>query len=146
MPPPPPPPPLALLPPQLSTPPVRAMRSRSNPGNVLHLRRRAGMPKSRMQARTVPPAEGQKSLNCLFRAVAAVVFTVSETVSAVVPLIVIDAGTLHVGGLLAAAGVIEQLKPTVPVKSAKGATVIVEVFPVVAPGVTETPAPVKTEK
>jgi hypothetical protein len=78
--------------------------------------------------------------------VAAVVFTISVAVCAVSPLIVTDAGTLHVGGSFAAVGVIAQLRLTTPVNPYHGVTEIVDVFPVVAPGATLSGAPVNTEK
>jgi hypothetical protein len=69
---------------------------------------------------------------------AAVVSTVSVDVCAVFPLSVTEAGLrLHVGGSLAAAGVMEQLRLTEPEKPFVPATLIVAVFPVVAPGATE---------
>jgi hypothetical protein len=85
-------------------------------------------------ANTVPPADGQISfLNRFSAVVAAVVFTVSTDVCAAEPLIVTEAGErLHVGGSLAAAGVMEQLRFTV--NPFDPVTVMVAVFPVVAPG------------
>lgn len=64
------------------------------------------------------------------------------------PLIVTEDGArLYVGGSLAAVGLMEQLKLTVPVKPFEGLTEIVTVFPVVAPGsmliVPPPPLPVK---
>jgi hypothetical protein len=54
---------------------------------------------------------------------------------------------LHVAGSLAAVGLMEQLKFTVPVNPFEGVTEIVAVFPVVAPGwmmmVPPPPLPVK---
>jgi hypothetical protein len=73
--------------------------------------------------------------------VAAVVDTVSVDVCAA-PLIATEAGErLHVAGSLAAVGEMAQLRLTVPVKPLTGVTVIVEVFPVVAPGATLTAVP-----
>lgn len=69
------------------------------------------------------------------------VFTVRVIVWAVEPLIVIDAGRLHVAGSLAALGVMAQLRLTVPVNPFDGVTVTVEVFSVIAPGATETAVP-----
>ena len=68
--------------------------------------------------------------------VAAVVFTVNVDVCAVVPLIVMEAGILHVAGSVAAFVLKAQLKLTVPVNPPVELTVIVDVLPVVAPGVT----------
>jgi len=68
-------------------------------------------------------------------AVAAVVITVSVEVCAVFPLIVTELGArLQVGGSLAAAGLTEQLRFTIPVNPFDGVNVIAAVFPVVAPG------------
>jgi hypothetical protein len=67
--------------------------------------------------------------------VATVVVTVSVEVCVVVPLSVTDVGeSAHVGGSLAAIGVMEQLRFTVPEKPLVPTTLIVAVFPVVAPG------------
>jgi hypothetical protein len=55
----------------------------------------------------------------------------------VFPLSITDAGLrLHVGGLLAAVGLIEQLRFTVPENSFVPTTLMVDEFPVVAPGFT----------
>ena len=54
---------------------------------------------------------------------------------------VTEAGTLHVAGSLAAKGVIAQLK-LMPVSPPDGVKLTVEVFPVVAPGITVTAVPV----
>jgi hypothetical protein len=60
---------------------------------------------------------------------------VSVELCAEVPVIVTEVGDkVHVGGSLAAIGVIEQLKVTVPVNPFDDVTVIGTVFPVVAPG------------
>ena len=64
------------------------------------------------------------------------VVTVRVVVCAVKPLMVAEAGILHVAGSLAAVGVIAQLKLITPVNPFEGVKVIVEVFPVVAPGAT----------
>lgn len=67
--------------------------------------------------------------------VAAVVVTVSVEVCAVVPLNVTDDGeSEHVGGSLAATGAMEQVRFTVPENPLVPTTLIVAVFPVVAPG------------
>jgi hypothetical protein len=64
------------------------------------------------------------------------VFTVSVEVCVVVPLICTELGEkLHVGGSLAAVGVMEQLRLTVPEKPFIPSTLMVPVLPVVAPGV-----------
>jgi len=67
-------------------------------------------------------------------AVAAVVLTVSVAVPAVVPVIATGELTEQVGGSVSFVGVIAQLKVTLPVNPPPGVTVIVDVFPVVAPG------------
>ena len=110
--------------------------------------RRAGIPNSSTQARIVPHAACQGTPLCLTLAalqlplVAAVVFTVNVAVCAVVPLIVTEAGMLHVAGSVAALALNAQLKLTVPVNPLVGVTVIVEVFPLVVPGATVTAVPV----
>jgi hypothetical protein len=77
--------------------------------------------------------------------VAAVVETVSVAVPAVAPVML--AGLLDpklkVGGYWAPVGmeVTEAVSATLPVKPPAGVTVMVEVFPVVAPGVTVTAMP-----
>ena len=70
------------------------------------------------------------------------VLTVRTTVCALDPLMVTDDGMLHVPGLLAVMGVIAQLRLITPVKPPEGVKLIVEVFPVVAPGVSVTAVPV----
>jgi hypothetical protein len=108
-----------------------------------HLRRRAGMPTSRMHARAVPPSNGRKNLLVRLKAeVAGVVFTVRVTVCAAELLMVAEAGMLHVAGSPAAVGVIAQLRLITPVNPFEGVKVIVEVFPVVAPVATLTVVPV----
>jgi hypothetical protein len=69
--------------------------------------------------------------------VGTVVFTVSVTVCAPAPVMVTELGDrLHVGGSVGSerAVVTEQLRFTVPVNPFAGVTVIVIVFPVIAPG------------
>ncbi len=133
-------PPLLLLP-----QPIAAMEARktSIPSIDSHLRRRAGMPKNNTRASTAPPAEGQKglfgSLGLLSAVAAPVVFTVNTSVCAVVPLTVTDADArLHVGRSAAPVGeeLMVQLIATAPVNPPDGVTLIVEVLPVVAPGLT----------
>jgi hypothetical protein len=74
------------------------------------------------------------------------VLTSSVAVCAVVPETVTVAGKLHVGGSLAAVGVIAQLRLTAPVNPYHGVTETVDVFPEIAPGATLRGAPVSTEK
>jgi acyl dehydratase len=100
------------------------------------------MPTSKMHARPVPPTNGRKNLVRLRAELGAVVVTVRVVVSAVEPLIVTEAGMLHVAGSLAAAGVIAQLRLIAPVNPPDGVKVIVDVFSVVAPGATLTTVPV----
>jgi len=79
-----------------------------------HLRRRTGMPTSRIHPSAEPPTVGQKSFLAWPRAeVAAVVFTVSVVVCADAPVMATEAGRLHMPGSLAAAGVILQVRLTV---------------------------------
>jgi hypothetical protein len=136
--PPPPPPPPPLPPPPQPIALIEAT-STASPTIASQLRRRRGTPISSTTASAVPPADGQKKFFVRFSAVvAAVVSTVSVDVCAVLPLSVTDAGLrLHVGGSLAAAGVMEQLRLTEPENPFVPTTLIVAVFPVVAPGATE---------
>ena len=108
-----------------------------------HLRRRAGLQMSRKVARAVPPTNGRNDFPSPWRAeLAAVVFTVRLAICAAVPLMVTEVGMLHVAGSLAAAGVMAQVRPIVPVNPPVGVKVIVDVFPAVAPGVTLMAGPV----
>lgn len=138
-PPPPPPPPLPALPPPPQPIALIEATSTASPTIASQLRRRRGTPISSTTASAVPPTEGQKRFFVRFSAVvAAVVSTVSVDVCAVLPLSVTDAGLrLHVGGSLAAAGVMEQLRLTEPENPFVPATPIIAVFPVVAPGASE---------
>jgi acyl dehydratase len=62
---------------------------------------------------------------------------VKVEVCAAVPAMVTDVGErLQVAGSLAAVGLIEQVRATAPVNPPEGVTVMVEVLPVVAPGLT----------
>jgi len=87
------------------------------------------------QARAVP-ADGHNSfLSSFLEFVAGVEKIVSVELCAPVPVIVTELGVkLQVGGSLAAAGVTAQVRLTVPVNPLDGVTVILTVFPVVAPG------------
>ena len=71
------------------------------------------------------------------------VFTVRVTVCAVAPLIATDAGMLHVGGSIAGVDVRAQLRFMTPVNPPEGAKLIVDVFPVIAPGTTLTLVPLR---
>jgi len=96
------------------------------------------MPKSISRASAAPPAEGQKNfLVWLREVVAAVVEMVSVEVCAVVPVKpVSDAGDmLQVAGSLDALVANAQVSATVPVNPGWGVTEMVEVLPVLAPGV-----------
>jgi hypothetical protein len=95
-----------------------------------------------MHARAMPLADPPKNLLRWFNAVAAVVFTVSVAVCAAEPVMVIEDGMLHMAGWLAATGLIEQLRLIAPVNPPDGVNVMVDVFPVVAPGTTVTAVPV----
>ena len=69
--------------------------------------------------------------------VAAVVVRVSADVPAVVLLIVTEAGeSAQAAGSLAAVGAMAQVRATAPVNPPDGVTLIVDVLPVVAPGLT----------
>jgi hypothetical protein len=116
---------------------------------VRQLRRRAGIPKSRMQARVAPPAAYQGTPGCLGYAnaalVAAVVLIVRVAVPAVVPVMLtgLVEPKLKVGGYWAPVGleVTAAVSSTLPVKPPAGVTVMEELFPVLAPGVTVTVVP-----
>jgi hypothetical protein len=96
-----------------------------------------------MQAKAVPPINGWKSLRVGLRTeVADVVFTIRVVVCAVEPLMVAEAGMLHVAGLLVATGVIAQLRLITPVNPPAGVKLMVDVFPVVAPAATLIGVPV----
>jgi hypothetical protein len=111
-----------------------ATNSNNTPSIAGQLRRRRGSPISRRASAV--PAEGHSSFFNRFSAlVAAVVKTVNVVVCAPVPVIVTELGErLHVAGSLAATGLIEQVRLTVPVNPFAGVTVMVAVLPVVAPG------------
>jgi len=142
-----PPPTLALL--HASTPPVRAISSANIPSMVRHLLCRAGMPKSRMQARAAPPSVYQGNPRCIELVSDALLAAVVETVRIAVPELepVMFKGEvlpkLKVGGYWAPAGVdvMVAVSTTLPVKPLLGVTVIVDVFAVVAPGATVTDVP-----
>ena len=127
---------------------MRATRSATIPSMVCQLRRRAGIPKSRMQARVAPPAAYQGTPGRLgwTRAalVAAVVVIVRVAVPAVVPVMLagLVEPKLKEGRYWAPAGleVTEAVSATLPVKPPAGVTVMVEVS-VVAPGATVTAVP-----
>ena len=145
----PPPPVLPPPPPHASTPPVRATRNASIPSIVRQLRRRAGIPKSRMQARATPPVVYQGTPLRLGRTraalVAAVVVKVSVAVPAEVPVMLtgLVEPKLKVGGYRAPAGleVTAAVSVTLPLKPPAGVTVMAEVFAFVAPGETVTAVP-----
>src|ERR1039458_7351934 len=117
---------------------------------VRQLRRRAGIPKSKRQARVAPPAVYQGTPGRLgyTRAalVAAVVLMVRVAVPAVVPVMLtgLVEPKLKLGIYWAPFGleVMAAVSVTLPVKPPAGVTVRVEVFPVLAPGVTVTEVPV----
>jgi hypothetical protein len=118
----------------------------SAPTIASQLRRRRGSLKSSINAKVIPPVDGQSSFFIgLAALVAAVVFIVSTTVGVAVLLTVTELGArLHVAGSLAAVGVIAQVRFTVPAKPFCDVIVTVAVLPVVAPGsiVIEPVAPV----
>jgi hypothetical protein len=107
------------------------------------------MPNSRRHARVAPPAAYQGTPWRLGYTSAAVVGAVVETVRVAVPALVpvmltgLVEPKLKVGGYWAPFGlaVTTAVSATLPVKPPLGVTVIVEVFPVVAPGETVTAVP-----
>jgi hypothetical protein len=111
-------------------------------------RRRADIPKKQNIANAKTPARRRVGLAGLARAVlplAAVVLTVRVAVTAVLPVIVTEAGTEHVGGTVTL-GPMLQDKLTVPVNPPVGVIVTTDVFPVVAPRVTVMPPLLVNEK
>jgi hypothetical protein len=108
----------------------------SSPSIAGQLRLLPGTQKNSSSARAAPPAEGQSSFLVRFSAVvAAVVYTVSVADSEVAPLKVNDVGErLQVAGSTADCGSTMQLRLIVPVNPLDGVTLIVAVFPDVAPG------------
>lgn len=127
-------PPLWLLPPpppQPRTPPETKIANSSIIASQLRLLR--GTASNRTRANAIPPAGRHAGRPSAL--VEAVVETVSVEVCAVVPLSATDAGeSEHAGGSLAGIGVIEQVRFTVPEKPLMPTTLMVAVFPVVAPG------------
>jgi hypothetical protein len=117
--------------------------SRVSPTIASQLRRRRGNLIRNTRASAAPPVVDQNILFISFPAVVgAVVKTVSVDVCAEPPLSVTEAGLkLHVAGSLAATGLTVQLRFTVPENPFIPATLIVEVFPVCAPGETVIGAP-----
>jgi hypothetical protein len=107
------------------------------------VRRRAGMPKSKRHAMTVPPAENHGMLGRAGRANARFVAGVVEMVRVAIPALlpVMLAGLvepkLRVGRYCAPVGLeaIAAVKTTAPAKPPAGVTVMANVFPVVAPRV-----------
>jgi len=132
--PPPPPPPLPPPPHPIA---AAETKKTSRPSIEIQFRRRAGIPKKKTIARAAPPADGQNDFTGLFSAVVgAVVVMVKVEVCAEAPLIVTDAGLrVQVAGSVAPLGPeTEQVNATAPVNPPVGVTVIVDVFPLVAPG------------
>jgi len=136
------PPPLLGDPVQPTAPPATNNESSSTPISLHPFLRRAGITTSSMHARAVPSTAPHPNFaGRLSAEVAGVVVTVRTTVCAADPLMLTDAGRLHVAGSLAAAGVIAQLKLIAPVNPPTGVKLIVDVFPDVAPGATLTAVP-----
>jgi hypothetical protein len=108
--------------------------STTSPSIASQLHRPRGTRISNTSPSTVAPADGHSSFFIWLCALdAAVVITVSVEVCAVIPLRVTTAGLiLQVAGSLAA-GLIEQLRFTVPEYPLIPITLIVELLPVVAP-------------
>jgi hypothetical protein len=122
------------------------------PKIVLQLRRRAGIPRSRRQARVAPPVYQEEPLR-IGSLMAPLAGAVVATVSVAVPPLdtVIFTGVvepkLKLGGYWAPAGpeVTAAVSATLPAAPPLGVTVTVEVFPVVAPGVTVTAVPLRVK-
>ena len=141
------------LPPHATRLPARVKRSASIPSFVLQALRRAGMPNNNRKANATPLAADQGTPGRLGKAraelVGAVVAMVRVAAPAVAPLMFtgLVEPKLKVGEYWAPVGleVIAAESATLPVKPPVGVTVIVEVFPEVAPGATETPVPVRAK-
>jgi hypothetical protein len=122
------------------------MKSTIIPSIVRQARRRVGTPKSRIQANVAPPAAYQGTPRRFGYAkelvVAAVVVTVRVAVAVLAPLMLtgLVEPKLRVGGSCAPVGeeVTAAVNATLPVKPPRGFTLMVEVFPVAAPGATLT--------
>lgn len=102
--------------------------------------RRLGTIKKHSKASSAPPALGQKRFSIRFSdVIGPVVVAVSVDVSAAEPLIVTEVGfKLHVGASFPSisAVVTVHVKFTVPLNPFIPTTLMVPVFPVVAPGIT----------
>src|ERR1700756_2759798 len=118
--------------------PTIAAKTRT-PSSARQLRRRAGIPNSRRPAIVTPPPTAKNLSRGRWRAplVAAVEVIVIVVVTEPVPVMLTVDGIEQVGVLVAPIGLLvsEQLMLTVPVNPPTGLTVMVEVLPVVAPGV-----------
>ena len=140
------PPPLPPLPPPHPiAPPVREASKTSRPSIVRSLRRRAGIPKNRRQANTAPPEIARtlgRSGAVRAPVVGAVLEMVRVAVTAEAPVIFTGfvEPKLNPGRSCAPVGleVIAALSDTLPVKPPLGVTVMVAVFPEVAPGAIDT--------
>ena len=138
-----------LPPPHAIMPVVRAASRVNIPSIVRHLRRRAGIPMSSMQARAAPPlayhGTSRRVEEVAEQPRACVVEMVRMAVPAAEPemLIGVVEPKLKVGGFTAPAGpaVTAAVSAALPVKPPAGVTVMVEVFPVVAPPATVTAVP-----
>jgi hypothetical protein len=116
---------------------------------ICHLRRRAGKPNNSVHASAAPLVANQGIPRVLGSTIAALVAAVVEIVRVAVPAVVpvmltgVVDPKLKVGGYWAPVGleVMAAVSATAPVKPPAGDTVIVEVFPVDAPGVTVTAVP-----
>jgi len=135
-----------LLPPPHPIAPT-AIESTSALNIVSHARRRRGTP---IISASAVPAEGHSSLfNWFLALVDAVVEIVNVDVCAPVPVIVTEAGErVHAAGSLAATGLIEHVRLTVPVNPFDGVIVMGTVLPVVAPDamlIDALPPPIKND-
>jgi hypothetical protein len=154
---PPPDPPLPPLPdpppPHANTPPPSVKSNASIPSMVRHLRRRNGEPISSMHARVTPPAADKRAPGRFGYAkallVGAVVVMVRVAVAALVPVMTTElvVPKLSIGSSCAPVGVEvnDALIVTLPVNPEVGVTVMVDVLPVDAPGLTITAVPVKVQ-
>jgi hypothetical protein len=144
-----------LLPPlpQARTPPVSIASSTSIPVNVRQPERFLKLPKNRRNANAALPAAyhglpGRLGITAAL-VVAAVVEIVSVAVAAATPFTTtgVVVPKLKVGAYCAPLGldVTAAVSATLPVNPPSGVTVIVELFPVVAPGAIVTAGPLNVK-
>ena len=139
-----------LGPPHAVRPPAPIRKNIGRLSIVRQLRLRRGITRTSTQARVAPATLYPARLGCLGTTsaldIGAVVENVSVAVSAVAPVILTGVVELklNVGGSWAPVGldVTAAVSATLPVNPPLGVTVMVDVLPLVAPGLTVTAEPV----